>query len=127
MGVGLHLSPKKGQRDTGGRGRKNQLEGVRYPPKKRQKIRRKSLKIQGWAHFFFCFFFGGLRRICVYYPNSLYISYFFVPLYMPWDIEIHNRISIGFALGFQYYGQDDEHNWSELTIFLGLISIVIKY
>jgi len=46
---------------------------------------------------------------------------------MPWELEIHNRISIGFALGFQYYGQDDEHNWSEITIFLGLISIVIKY
>jgi hypothetical protein len=46
---------------------------------------------------------------------------------MPWDLEIHNRISIGFALGFAYYGRDEEHDWSEITLYLGLISIVIKY
>jgi len=46
---------------------------------------------------------------------------------MPWDIEIHNRIRIGFAIGIQYYAEDEQHDWSELTIFLGLISIVIKY
>jgi len=46
---------------------------------------------------------------------------------MPWDIEIHNRIRIGFAIGWQYYGVDEEHDWSEITFFLGLISIVIKY
>jgi len=46
---------------------------------------------------------------------------------MPWDIEIHNRLSVGFALGFQYYEPDALHSWTEVTIFLGLISIVIKY
>ena len=46
---------------------------------------------------------------------------------MPWDIEIHNRITIGFALGWQYYAPDLEHDWTEITFFLGLISIVIKY
>ena len=73
------------------------------------------------------FFLDGLRRICVYYINTLYIKYFFVTLYMPWDIEIHNRIGIGFALGWQYYAEDLEHDWTEITFFLGLISIVIKY
>jgi len=46
---------------------------------------------------------------------------------MPWDIEIHNRIGIGFALGWQYYAEDLERDWTEITFFLGLISIVIKY
>jgi len=46
---------------------------------------------------------------------------------MPWDLEIHNRIIIGFAIGWAYYPEDAEHNWNEITFFLGLISIVIKY
>ena len=43
------------------------------------------------------------------------------------DIEIHNRIRIGFAIGWQYYASDEDHNFSEVTIFLGLISMIIKY
>ena len=46
---------------------------------------------------------------------------------MSYEIEILNRIYIGLALGFQYYGKDDDHDWVELTIFVGLISIVFKY
>ncbi len=46
---------------------------------------------------------------------------------MSYELEIHNRIYIGFALGFQYYSKDEEHDWSEVTLFLGLINIVIKY
>jgi hypothetical protein len=46
---------------------------------------------------------------------------------MDYELEIHNRIKIGFAIGFQYYGKDENYDWSELTIFLGLINIVIKY
>ena len=29
---------------------------------------------------------------------------------MSYEIEIQNRINIGFALGFQYYGKDDDHD-----------------
>lgn len=43
------------------------------------------------------------------------------------EIEIHNRIRIGFALGWAYYGKDEDHDWSEITFYLGLISVVIKY
>jgi len=43
------------------------------------------------------------------------------------EIEIHNRIRIGFSIGWAYYGRDEDHNWSEFTIYLGLISIIIKY
>ena len=46
---------------------------------------------------------------------------------MSYEIEIQNRIKVGFALGFQYYGKDEEHDWVEFTLFVGLISIVIKY
>lgn len=46
---------------------------------------------------------------------------------MSYELEIQNRINVGFALGFQYYGKDDEHDWGELTIFVGLINIVFKY
>ena len=42
-------------------------------------------------------------------------------------MEIHNRLKIGFALGWSYYSQDIEYNYSEVTIYLGLISIKIMY
>jgi len=43
------------------------------------------------------------------------------------EIEIHNRIKIGFALGWAYYSRDDEYDYSELTFFIGLIAIKITY
>jgi hypothetical protein len=46
---------------------------------------------------------------------------------MSYELEIHNRIRIGFAVGFQYYGKDEQHDWAEVTLFIGLINIVIKY
>ena len=68
-----------------------------------------------------------MSRIMLYYPNTIYVSYFFVPLCMPWHLEIHNRIQLGFALGWSYYSKDSEHNYSELDIYLGLIGLTIKY
>ncbi len=41
-------------------------------------------------------------------------------------IEIQNRIQIGFALGFSYYGPDEVADYSELIIYLGLLSIHFK-
>jgi len=46
---------------------------------------------------------------------------------MNWELEIHNRINLGFALGWSYYGVDDEHDWVELNLYLGLIGLTIKY
>jgi len=43
------------------------------------------------------------------------------------EIEIHNRLKIGFALGWSYYSKDREYDYSEVTIYLGLISIKIIY
>tara|TARA_Y100001938_G_C7799349_1_gene286367 strand:- start:201 stop:335 length:135 start_codon:yes stop_codon:yes gene_type:complete len=43
------------------------------------------------------------------------------------EVEIHNRLAIGFALGWSYYSRDEEYNYSEVNIYLGLISIKITY
>jgi|TARA_B110000977_G_scaffold11022_1_gene14358 hypothetical protein len=43
------------------------------------------------------------------------------------EIEIHNRLKIGFAFGWSYYSRDREYDYSEVTIYLGLISIKIIY
>ena len=67
------------------------------------------------------------RGICIYYPTPLSVLKKFVPLYMPWEMEIHNRINIGFCLGWSYYAKDADHDWVELNIYLGLIGITIKY
>ena len=42
-------------------------------------------------------------------------------------IEIQNRIQVGFAVGFSYYGADEYAEYNELILFIGLISIHIKY
>ena len=43
------------------------------------------------------------------------------------EIEIHNRLKIVFALGWSYYSRDREFDYSEVTIYLGLISFKIMY
>jgi len=46
---------------------------------------------------------------------------------MPYRLELHNRIAIGFALGWSYHKRDKYHSYTELVIYLGLISITIKH
>jgi len=43
------------------------------------------------------------------------------------ELEIHNRIKIGFAIGWSYYSRDREFDYSEVTIYLGLIGLKITY
>jgi len=43
------------------------------------------------------------------------------------ELEIHNRIKIGFALGWSYFGRDREFDYSEVNIYFGLISFKITY
>ena len=45
---------------------------------------------------------------------------------MSWELEMTNRLRIGFALGWSYYSVDKKHDWSELIVYLGLISITLK-
>mgnify|MGYP003624342654 FL=1 len=46
---------------------------------------------------------------------------------MSYSLELHNRLPIGFALGWSYYDQDIEHSYRELVMYIGLISVTIKY
>lgn len=46
---------------------------------------------------------------------------------MDYMIEIHNRIQIGFAVGFSWYRLDELNDVGEFIILLGLISVNIKY
>ena len=45
---------------------------------------------------------------------------------MDFEIEIENRIFIGFQIGFSYYPVDDIFDYSELSIFLGLIALKFR-
>jgi hypothetical protein len=70
----------------------------------------------------------GVCRAYAYIAQMLHTSNkIFVSLCMNYVIEIQNRIQVGFALGFSYYGIDDEYDYGEIILFLGLISVHIKY
>jgi len=45
---------------------------------------------------------------------------------MDFEIEIENRLFIGFQIGFSYYPVDDIFDYSELSIFLGLIALKFR-
>ena len=62
-----------------------------------------------------------------YIIQSLYVSDNFVSLRMGWELELHNRLQVGFALGWSYYSKDQEHEWSEINLYIGLIGITLKY
>jgi hypothetical protein len=61
-----------------------------------------------------------------YIAQTVYISNNLLPLHMSYSIEIHNRVNVGFALGWSFYGSDEDYGYSELILFIGLISINIK-
>ena len=44
-----------------------------------------------------------------------------------WSLELQNRVQVGFAVGWSYYGRDEEFSYSEIILFLGLISLNFKY
>ena len=46
---------------------------------------------------------------------------------MEYTIAIENRIRIGFSLGWAWYGVDDDYEYGELILYLGLIALNIKY
>jgi len=46
---------------------------------------------------------------------------------MQYEISLQNRLQIGFALGFSYYGKDEEFDYGEFILYLGLLSLHIKY
>tara|TARA_R100001198_G_scaffold96014_1_gene84079 strand:+ start:1105 stop:1251 length:147 start_codon:yes stop_codon:yes gene_type:complete len=44
-----------------------------------------------------------------------------------WELEVENRIPVGIAFGWSYFGIDDEYDHGELKIYLGLISLNFKW
>ena len=42
------------------------------------------------------------------------------------EVEIQNRIKVGFCLGFAYFGLEEDYDYSEFILYLGLISIHFK-
>jgi len=75
---------------------------------------------------FFLSFFFGPARVQYSIIQQFRVSNKFVSLIMSYRLELYNRLRVGFALGWSYYSRDRKHDWSELVIYLGLISITIK-
>lgn len=46
---------------------------------------------------------------------------------MEYEISIQNRLYVGFALGFSCFGSDDDFDYNEVILYLGLLSLHIKY
>ncbi len=42
-------------------------------------------------------------------------------------IAIENRVPVGFALGWAWYRSDEEFDYGEFILYLGLIAINVKY
>jgi|13_taG_2_1085334.scaffolds.fasta_scaffold14242_1 hypothetical protein len=61
---------------------------------------------------------AGTQRFYISKKNSY--------LYGVIEIEIQNRIMVGFSLGFAIYKRDKDYDFSEYILYLGLISIHIK-
>lgn len=49
-----------------------------------------------------------------------------LPLAMGWELSIHNRVNIGFCLGWSWYSSDSDFDHSEFILFLGLVSLNLK-
>ena len=46
---------------------------------------------------------------------------------MSYSVSIENRLSVGFALGWSYYGRDEDYDYGEFTLHIGLINLKIRY
>ena len=63
----------------------------------------------------------------IHRTQLLYISDKILYLRMQYQISLQNRIFVGFALGFSYYGIDDNFDYGEFILYLGLLSLHFKY
>lgn len=44
-----------------------------------------------------------------------------------WELEIENRIPVGIAFGWSYFGKDESYDYGELKVYLGIISLNFKW
>ena len=58
--------------------------------------------------------------------SNPYTSKKILYLYFMYEIELQNRIKVGFCLGFGIYPKDKDFDFSEYILYLGLISLHIK-
>ena len=43
-----------------------------------------------------------------------------------YEVELQNRMKVGFVLGFSIFPSDEDFKFSEYILYLGLISLHIK-
>jgi hypothetical protein len=48
-------------------------------------------------------------------------------LHMEYTISLQNRLRVGFLVGFSYYESDENFDYGEVILYLGLLSLHIKY
>ena len=95
------------------------------PTEKRQKIRAFFFRADGGRGKNF-WFRKGVAVVYLYVLPKHY-GYLIFLLSLRMELEIHNRIKVGFAIGWSYYSRDREFDYSEVTIYLGLIGLKITY
>ena len=72
---------------------------------------------------------GGLAVVYYIITQSLYISninFVYLPM-EAWEIELQNRIPVGIAVGWSFYNKDENHDYGEFVVYLGLISLHFKW
>jgi hypothetical protein len=104
--------------EVGGRGGGVVVNSPKIPTK-RIKSGRGGVKIK-------VIFLLGVATYILYRTRWLHISDKMLYLHMGYEISLQNRLSIGFALGWSYFPVDNEFDYSELVLYLGLLSLHIK-
>tara|TARA_R110000744_G_scaffold300737_1_gene409860 strand:- start:2330 stop:2476 length:147 start_codon:yes stop_codon:yes gene_type:complete len=44
-----------------------------------------------------------------------------------WELELQNRLSIGIAIGWSLFNKDEEYDYGEFVLYLGIISLHFKW
>ena len=71
------------------------------------------------------FLFGDVASYR-YITQTVYITKMLY-LHMEYTISLQNRLRVGFLVGFSYYESDENFEYGEVILYLGLLSLHIKY
>jgi|TARA_R110000782_G_scaffold68967_1_gene138767 hypothetical protein len=44
-----------------------------------------------------------------------------------WELELQSRIPVGIAVGWSFYNKDENYDFGEFILFLGIISLHFKW
>jgi len=64
---------------------------------------------------------GNLKPTDISQKNSVYL------LMKSFSLQIINRFKVGFALGWSYYGREEEYDYWELQLYVGFIGFTFQY